>query len=106
MHQGMLPKVVYALTDRMEFKAFGINDTATEFIYGDGRRAARENIQWRMERDKYPATHGDVDWAVRLVDLTIAFSPSRDYVAGPIDALELFPNNGPVWKHRKSQCPE
>ena len=98
------PKFVYQLSDRMIFTAFGITDPTDEYINGDGRRAGTEYMQWLTDSKLYPDTHTDAYRAIRLIDLTIAYSPSKEFIGGAIDAVEVT-HEGVHWVGRKSECP-
>lgn len=97
-------KFSYPLSDRLEFRAFGITTPTDEYIAGDGRRAGTEWHHWEENKIRYPSTHTDAHRAIRLVDLTIAYSPEKEYVGGSIDALELT-KDGFHWIARKPNCP-
>lgn len=85
-------------TLELHWYPFGITDTATEYINQMTPRAVAEVKQWK--------TMKDWEIAIRLVDLTIAFSSESEHVHGPIDVVELDRNGKVSWKQNPQNCPE
>lgn len=71
----------------------------SEFTKLTSDRAIRERKAWLNG----PDAKSLVMYAIRMVELTIAYGPKD--VGGPIDALTLSRNGVITWVRRKSNCP-
>lgn len=92
----------------LHFCGSGLTDVGNEFLTQDTDWTRQEFAQWSAQ--KWPGKPEDkvLLEAIRLVDLTIAYSnpKERDELGGPIDALELKGDGSFRWFARKENCPE
>jgi len=94
---------VFKQYDDMTFGAGGRNDTAVEVLEGQTDFAKRELGKWAMFSQGIPPRDKDVYWAMRLIELTMAYDRNRMWVGGPIDSLVLTAT-GIRWIQCKPQC--
>lgn len=87
----------YALQESMTFGVLGKGEIFHEFHMSTSDRARKEHAQWRAEQASKPESRGDLDWAIRLVELTIGLHPERDQVGEPIEAARLTSSGGVQW---------
>jgi len=80
-------------TPDLKWYAFGVTDITSKNIDPVSRQVRWTNLK---------------DWqiAVRLVDLTIAFSKDKDFVNKPIDAVELQRDGIVTWFQNEQGCKE
>lgn len=76
----------------------GISDIANEYLRQSSDRAKQDVKEWPNLQE----------WqiAYRLVDLTLAYSPKKLNVGGPIEALELRRNGNVTWIQNPEHCPQ
>jgi len=95
--------VTFVQEDDLMFGAGGRNETALEVISGASEFGRSELKKWEKTQNEFPQQDRDVRWAMKLVELTIAFNPHREDVGGPIDGLEIT-RNGIRWVQCKQKC--
>lgn len=93
----------YQLSDKMEFAVFGVTDVGVEMLTGKTERAIQQGREWDRIAHENPDI-ADILKAVRIVDLTIAYSADNVLVGGAIDAVELNRGKGVMWHYRKPNC--
>jgi hypothetical protein len=86
------------------FGAAGRNEVVVEVFQGRSDFGKSEQRKWGMFVQGIPPKDRDVYWAMRLVELTMAYHPNKSEVGGPIDAVEITAQ-GIRWIQCKPQCP-
>jgi hypothetical protein len=87
----------------IRFGALGRNEIVNEVVANKTSFAKAEQRKWAAAQRNIPVKDNDVCWAIRLVQLTIAYHPQKADVGGPIDALEIT-RKGIRWVERKPGC--
>jgi hypothetical protein len=87
----------------VHFAALGRNEIVSEVVMDKTRFARTEQRKWAASERNIPLKDRDVRWAIRLVQLTMAYHPKKIDVGGPIDALEIT-RRGIRWVERKAAC--
>jgi hypothetical protein len=87
----------------IHFGALGRNEIVNEVVAGKTTFAKAEQRKWIASERNFPLRDRDVRWAIRLVQLTMAYHPRKIDVGGPIDALEIT-RRGIRWIERKPGC--
>ncbi len=87
----------------IHFGALGRNEIVNEVVADKTGFARAEQRKWAATEANIPARDRDVRWAIRLVQLTMAYHPKKADVGGPIDALEIT-RKGIRWVERKPGC--
>ncbi len=87
----------------IHFGALGRNEIVNEVVAGKTHFAKAEERKWAASERNFPLRDRDVRWAIRLVQLTMAYHPRKIDVGGPIDALEIT-RRGIRWIERKPGC--
>jgi hypothetical protein len=89
--------------DELRWGAAGRSETVVEVVSGASAFGRSELEKWEKTKETFPQKDRDVRWAMKLVELTIAYNPHREDVGGPIDSLEITAN-GIRWVQCKSKC--
>jgi hypothetical protein len=87
----------------VHFAALGRNEIVSEVIMDQTHFARTEQRKWAASQSNISFKDRDVRWAIRLVQLTMAYHPQKIDVGGPIDALEIT-RSGIRWVQRKPAC--
>jgi hypothetical protein len=90
-------KKVVAPKGRTVWIPLGLSDIANEYLRQTSDRAKEDVKEWPNLQE----------WqiAYRLVDLTLAYTPKKYNVDGPIEALELRHNGNVTWTQNPQHCP-
>lgn len=86
------------VTPNVQWFGFGITDIVAEYLGQSSPRSKEEIKQW--------ANMSEAQIAVRLVDLTIAFSADKEKVGPPIDVVELRSDGTITWLQNPQNCKE
>ncbi len=87
----------------LHFGALGKNQIVNEVLIGKSDFAKAEQQKWEALKRDIPPMDRDVFWAIRLVEISIAYHPTKIELGGPIDALEIT-SKGIRWIRRKPTC--